>query len=42
MQACNLSCGHCYADEPATCARLYPQVFVTPAWQHELDACRLG
>ncbi|MFD3758070.1 hypothetical protein [Streptomyces sp. NPDC058622] len=24
----------------ATCARLYPQAFASPAWQHEMDACR--
>ncbi|MFF2788865.1 hypothetical protein ACFVT6_19190 [Streptomyces sp. NPDC058049] len=24
----------------ATCARLYPQAFPSPAWHHEIDACR--
>ncbi|MFC9735832.1 NAD(P)/FAD-dependent oxidoreductase [Streptomyces roseolus] len=24
----------------ATCARLYPQAFTSPAWRHEADACR--
>ncbi|MCX5009691.1 NAD(P)/FAD-dependent oxidoreductase [Streptomyces sp. NBC_00555] len=31
-----------FRDHLATCARLYPQAFPTPAWQHELDACRSG
>ncbi|MEU1818869.1 hypothetical protein ABZ543_27330 [Streptomyces roseifaciens] len=31
-----------FRDHLATCARLYPQAFASPAWQHELDACRPG
>ncbi|MFB6616244.1 hypothetical protein ACFCV9_18875 [Streptomyces sp. NPDC056367] len=28
-----------FNDHLATCARLYPQAFTSPAWQHELEAC---
>ncbi len=31
-----------FRDHLTTCARLYPQAFATPAWQHELEACRWG
>ncbi|MFF3335597.1 NAD(P)/FAD-dependent oxidoreductase [Streptomyces sp. NPDC002888] len=28
-----------FHDHLATCARLYPQAFTSPAWRHEIDAC---
>jgi hypothetical protein len=28
-----------FHEHLATCARLYPQAFQDPSWQHELNAC---